>query len=147
MLEMIVSDVITEWAPEQLAALATEEFPDFAVVRLRARTGEGAFDIFISARDAEALRQVLSGEASPRPMTHDLYRETLDALDTEVEQARITRLQDGIYYAEIGLKGAGKKMTLSARPSDAINLALRAGAPIFAAEDVVAVAETVSSGG
>ena len=69
-----------------------------------------------------------------RPLTHDLLRDVVDALGAELEQVRITELTDGVFYAILAFAGGTE---VSARPSDAIALALRTGTPIFGAESVL----------
>jgi len=74
--------------------------------------------------------------AAPRPLTHDLFIATLLQLGTPLEAVRITRLEEGVFFAEL-VVGA---QAVDARPSDAIALALRAGVPILLADEVLAEA-------
>ena len=78
-------------------------------------------------------------------MTHDLMRDLLAALGARVERVVVTELREsdgggGTFFAELELDHAGKKLTISSRPSDAVALAVRVGAPIFAEESVLASA-------
>ncbi len=75
--------------------------------------------------------------STPRPMTHDLMVQILDALDVEVENVIITDLREGTYYAEIALKDGRRRHRIDARPSDAIALAVRLEVPILASPDLL----------
>ena len=69
----------------------------------------------------------------PRPLTHDLFKDVITALGHELRQVRITDLRSGVFYAELDFGG----VQVSARPSDAIALALRTGSPIFGSDEVL----------
>ena len=104
-------------------------------VILRAREGEANLHIVIGPAEARAISMAHRGQDSPRPLSYDMARALLDESGARIEQVAITDLQDGIYYAEIHLvdEGGGEHV-VDSRPSDAIALALRTGAPIFADE-------------
>ncbi|MCX6389625.1 MAG: bifunctional nuclease family protein, partial [Solirubrobacterales bacterium] len=74
---------------------------------------------------------------TPRPMTHDLLAETLGELDASCTRVAITELRDNTFYASITISTDGREVEIDSRPSDALALAVRSGAPIFAAEDVI----------
>ena len=99
--------------------------------------------IFIGGPEATAIAFALDGVVTPRPMTHDLMKDLLDDLGARVERIVVTDLSDRTFFAEIHLKANGTTHQVSSRPSDAIALAVRVGAPIFAAEEVVDEAATV----
>lgn len=84
------------------------------------------------------MLHVLQGQASPRPLTYDLFATVLDDIGVRLERVAITELRDGTYYAELHLAAAAGRKLVSARPSDAINLALRAGCPIVCDDDLLA---------
>lgn len=115
------------------------------VVLLREQTGERVLPIYIGPEEAKAIALALEGVATPRPMTHDLIRDTLSALGATVVSVTVTDLRDRTFFAELELLQAGRTVRVSSRPSDAIALAVRVDAPIFAAEDVLdeAAAPTV----
>lgn len=97
--------------------------------------------IFIGGLEATAIATVLAGVKMPRPMTHDLVVTVLDAVRCRVAAITVTRLEGGTFYAEISVVDEhGGELTLDSRPSDAIALALRAGAPIAVAREVIAEA-------
>jgi hypothetical protein len=107
------------------------------IVLLREVEGERYLPIWIGAGEATAIANAQHGLVPPRPLTHDLMRDLLVALGQELTQVRITSLEDGVYYAVLVLASG---VEVSARPSDAIALALRTGSPIFGAEEVLAEA-------
>lgn len=104
------------------------------LVLLREADGERYLPIWIGAVEATAIAFAQQGVVPPRPLTHDLMKDVLEVLQRPVQQVRITDLRDGVFYAVLDL---GEGMEISARPSDAIALAMRSGAPIFGAEEVL----------
>ena len=104
------------------------------IVLLREIAGERYLPIWIGAVEATAIAFAQQGVVPARPMTHDLLRDVLAALGVELVQIRITELRDGVFYALLVFASG---VEVSARPSDAIALALRTGTPIFGAEDVL----------
>ena len=104
------------------------------VVVLREIGGDRFLPIWIGAAEATAIAYAQEEIAVPRPLTHDLFAATLAALDHELEQVRITGLEDGVYFAELVFANG---ITVAARPSDAIALALRTGTTIYGAEEVL----------
>lgn len=96
--------------------------------------------IFIGAPEATAIAFALEEVVTPRPMTHDLFREVLDDLGVSLEKITVTELRDGVFHAELELNGRDGVHTISSRPSDAIALAARTGSPIFATEAILAEA-------
>ncbi len=108
------------------------------IVLLRERTGaERLLPIFIGAPEATAIALALDGVVTPRPMTHDLMRDVLAELGVELERVVVTELRDRTFFAELHLVRDGERHVVSSRPSDAIALAVRTGAPIFAADEVI----------
>jgi hypothetical protein len=97
--------------------------------------------IFIGQLEAASIASVIAGLELPRPMTHDLLVQLLDRLGAHVSHVTITALRDDTFYAEICMvDGSGNECEIDARPSDSVAIALRLGAPIFAAEAVLAEA-------
>lgn len=90
--------------------------------------------ILIGHEEATAIARAIQGIEPPRPLTHDLVRDLLAALDVHIEAIVITELRDAVFYAEIRMRRDGQAITVSSRPSDAIAIAVRTGATIFAAE-------------
>jgi uncharacterized protein len=104
------------------------------IVLLREVSGDRYLPIWIGAVEATAIAFAQQGVVPARPLTHDLFRDVLQALGHELKQVRITGLREGVFYAELIFSGG---VEVSARPSDAIALALRTGTPIFGAEEVL----------
>ena len=104
------------------------------IVLLKEADGERYLPIWIGAVEATAIAFAQQGVVPPRPLTHDLIRDLLKAAGQELAQVRITSLQDGVFYAELVFTSG---LEVSARPSDAIAIALRTGSPIFGAEEVL----------
>ena len=104
------------------------------IVLLREIGGERYLPIWIGAVEATAIAFAQQGVVPSRPLTHDLMKDLLDAAGQELQQVRITELKEGVFYALLVFASG---LEVSARPSDAIALALRTGSPIFGAEDVI----------
>jgi hypothetical protein len=108
------------------------------IVILKADGGTRLLPIWIGLFEANAIALVMEKIGTARPMTHDLLKNLVDLLDARVERAVVDNLRENTYYASLYLHAAGEERRLDARPSDAIALALRAGAPIFVTRDVLA---------
>jgi bifunctional DNase/RNase len=104
------------------------------IVLLREVDGDRYLPIWIGAHEATAIAYVQQGVVPPRPLTHDLLRDVIDGVGRELLGVRVTRLDDGVFYAELDL---GDGAVVSARPSDAIALALRTSSPIDVADEVL----------
>lgn len=108
------------------------------VVLLRERSGaRRQLPILIGDAEARAIQFALERIPTPRPMTHDLFRDVLDGLGVQVVRVSVTELRDRTFFAELHLSHAGNATVVSSRPSDAIALAVRTGSPIFVAESVL----------
>src|SRR5512135_2988388 len=107
------------------------------IVLLKEVTGDRYLPIWIGAVEATAIAFQQQGVVTARPMTHDLLRDVLEALHAKLEAVHITDLRDGVFYAELVFAGG---VQVSARPSDAIALAMRAGVTIYGEEAVLAEA-------
>ncbi|MBN3585626.1 bifunctional nuclease family protein, partial [Algoriphagus aestuarii] len=84
--------------------------------------------------EATAIALAQQGVKPARPLTHDLLRDVIEALNTSLATVNITALEDGVFYAELVFSNG---VQVSARPSDSIALALRTGAPIYARDDIL----------
>jgi bifunctional DNase/RNase len=107
------------------------------IVLLKETAGDRYLPIWIGAVEATAIAFAQQGVVTQRPMTHDLLRDLLEALDKPLRQVTITDLREGVFYAELQFDDG---VTVSARPSDAIALAMRTGAAIRGEETVLAEA-------
>ncbi len=104
------------------------------IVLLREVTGERYLPIWIGAVEATAIAFAQQGVVPPRPLTHDLLKDVLEATGNELTEVRITDVKDGVFFATL-VFGSGAEV--SARPSDSIALALRTGTRIVCAEEVL----------
>ncbi|MCK4323546.1 MAG: bifunctional nuclease family protein [Armatimonadetes bacterium] len=111
-----------------------------ALVVLADDEAEQLLHIWIGPFEAHAIARVLKDEPPPRPLTHDLLSSVIAETGYTVERVTITRLEDNTYFAEVSLANSTTATEIDARPSDAIALALRAGAPIYVDEEVLAEA-------
>jgi bifunctional DNase/RNase len=107
------------------------------IVILKAEGGTRLLPIWIGLPEANAIALELEKVATPRPMTHDLLRSAIELLDGRVERTVVDNLRENTFFASVYLGLRGEERRLDARPSDAIALALRAGAPIFVTRDVL----------
>ncbi len=99
--------------------------------------------IFVGGPEAAAIALALSGQFLPRPSTLDVMASLVESLDAEVERVEVTELRDGAFLAELSVSGPGGGHRVEARPSDAIALAVRLGAPMFVSAAVLDEAGTV----
>src|ERR1044072_7480746 len=107
------------------------------IVLLKTAEGNKFLPIWIGHPEAAAILMKLQGATTPRPMTHDLFTEMLTQLDAKVVRIAVTELRDNTFYAMITIAVDGTEIEVDSRPSDAIALAVRADAPIFAAPEVI----------
>ena len=104
------------------------------IVLLKEIGGARYLPIWIGAVEATAIAFAQQGVLPPRPLTHDLMKDLLTALNVSLDSVHLTEMRDGIFYALLNLQDG---VALSARPSDAIALALRTGTPILASEQLL----------
>ncbi len=104
------------------------------IVLLKEMGGDRYLPIWVGAVEATAIAFAQQGVQPPRPLTHDLMKDLLGALDRKVESIHLTELKDGVFYSLINLD---RGITVSSRPSDAIAIALRTGSPILASEGLL----------
>ena len=108
------------------------------IVLLKTVDGNKFLPIWIGHPEAASILMKLQGATTPRPMTHDLLCDVLGELDARCTQVAVTELRDNTFFASITLSVNGRDLEIDSRPSDAIALAVRSGAPIYAADDVIA---------
>jgi uncharacterized protein len=107
------------------------------IVLLKTADGNRFLPIWIGHPEAAAILMKLQGASTPRPMTHDLLADMLEQLDAEVVRITVTELRENTFYASITVQQNGSEIEIDSRPSDAIAIAVRSDAPIFAAERVI----------
>lgn len=119
-----------ESIPLELVGVRIELPTNTPIVLLREVGGSRFLPIWIGAAEATAIAFALEGVEPQRPMTHDLLKAATEALGATVDRVLVTEFRDGIYYADLVLTRLGEEIVVSSRPSDAIALAARTGAPI-----------------
>ena len=110
------------------------------IVLLREQGGERFLPIWIGAVEATAIAFASGGVQPPRPLTHDLFRDVIVGLGATLTAVELTEIKEGVFYAELLLTSPNGEQRISARPSDAIALAVRTEAPIFASDELLAEA-------
>lgn len=108
-----------------------------ARILLRSKKDKRGLSMVIGQFEAVGVALPLEGVTPPRPYTHDLILNLLRGFDVTVVRAVITELKENTYYADLVLAVDGREMVFDSRPSDAVALALRAGVPILATEEVL----------
>jgi hypothetical protein len=122
----------------RLRAVRVDLQSNTPVLLLQESEGLGrTLPIFIGAPEATAIAFALQGMDTPRPMTHDLIRDLLEALGADVVRVVVTELRSSTYYADIVLLHGGHEVPVSSRPSDAVAVAVRTGAPLYVADDLM----------
>jgi uncharacterized protein len=107
------------------------------IVLLKTADGNKFLPIWIGHPEAAAILMKLQGANTPRPMTHDLVTDMLDKLEARVLRIAVTELRENTFYAVVTVGVDGTEIEIDSRPSDAIALAVRAEAPIFADDSVI----------
>lgn len=107
------------------------------VVILKEKLAKRYLPIWIGPAEADAIAVKLQGVTVPRPLTHDLLSSVIDSLGAAIESIIVSDLKSDTFYAKIILSVNGEQMEIDSRPSDALALAVRTDAPIFAEEAVL----------
>lgn len=115
------------------------------VVLLKGTSDDRTLPIFIGAAEAQAIALQINNVKMSRPLTHDLFKNTLDFLECRVKRVEVCGLKEGTFFAKLILERDGVEMGIDSRPSDAIAIALRAGAPLHVADSVMDQAGRVFS--
>jgi bifunctional DNase/RNase len=123
--------------PVIISALGLDSSSNNPVVILKEIGGKRTVPIWIGILEASAIASELEGVKYLRPMTHDLLKNILESMDVKVNKVEVCDLKENTYYALIHMSHNGQKMTIDARPSDALALSLRIKVPIFVSEDVI----------
>ena len=121
----------------RIRGLMMDPVTNMPMIVLKDVAGDGVLPIWVGIFEANAIALEIEKSATPRPMTHDLLRNTLRAFDAVVTRVVINDLKDDTFYAIIWLDRAGDVMTMDSRPSDALALAMRADCPIYVSRSVM----------
>ncbi len=120
-----------------IKGLMVDPITNTPIVLLHDREGQRVLPISVGIFEANAIVQQIENISMPRPMTHDLLRNVIRDLKADVQKVVVSDLKEGTFYAVIHLIVGGELVAIDARPSDAIALALRVRAPIFAEDTVL----------
>lgn len=122
----------------ELARVLICELNDLQIIELQEVGGERRFPILIGIAEAEAIKRRLQGVQVPRPMTHDLLGNVIEAFGGELESICINDLSDHTFYAKLNIRGGdGEMLEVDSRPSDAIALGIAQDVPIYVEEHVL----------
>lgn len=130
---MINSEIV----PVEVSRLVYDESIQTPVVILKENNGKRILPIWIGHAEASAIAYAMEDVQVERPLTHDLITRILMGVGAKVEKIVINQLKDNTFYARIILDLDSGVVTIDARPSDSIAIALRANAPIFVSRDVM----------
>jgi bifunctional DNase/RNase len=126
-----------------IKGLMVDPITNMPIVILRDRDGQRVLPIWVGIFEANAIALQIENVSTPRPMTHDLLRNVIHDLNAAVQKIVVCDLQENTFYALIYLTIGGGTVSIDARPSDAIALALRTRAPIYVEDAVIDHAKTV----
>ena len=115
------------------------------IVILKDAKGDMVLPIWVGLFEASAIALEVEKTSSPRPMTHDLLRNLIHGLNARVDRVVVSELRDDTFFAVIWIEQDGEMVTIDARPSDALALALRSDCPIFVDDSVLRTAKVIPS--
>lgn len=121
----------------ELRRIVISEIHDQQFIVLKEVDGERNFPIVIGVFEASSIERRVKGLASPRPLTHDLIGNVVEALGAEVQDVYINELRDHTYFAKLRIRQDGELIEIDCRPSDAIAVAVSLKVPIYVSEDVM----------
>ena len=130
----------------RIRGLMMDPVTNMPMIVLKDVSGEGVLPIWVGIFEANAIALEIEKSATPRPMTHDLLRNALRAFEAHVTRVVVTELRDDTFFAVIWMERNGEVMTLDARPSDALALAMRSDCPIFVSRAVMETARNQGKG-
>lgn len=119
-----------------IRGLMMDPVTNMPIIILKDVASDAVLPIWVGAFEAQAIALEMEKVTTPRPMTHDLIKNVLTGLETQVHKVVVTELKEDTFYAVIWLERGGEVISIDSRPSDALALALRVDCPIFV-DDVV----------
>ncbi|MCJ8501723.1 bifunctional nuclease family protein [Desulfatitalea alkaliphila] len=120
-----------------VAGLTMDPTSNTPIIILKTEEGDQAIPIWIGLLEATSIASVLQNVHFERPMTHDLFKNFSEQLNTKVTKVEVCDLRDNTFFALIYFDRDGRSFSMDARPSDAIAIALRFAAPIFVDDKVI----------
>jgi uncharacterized protein len=130
----------------RIRGLMMDPATNMPIVVLKDVASETVMPIWVGIFEANAIAVEIEKVSAPRPMTHDLTRNLIHYLNGSLEKVVITELKDDTFFAVLWVRQDNQPVTIDARPSDAIALALRADCPIYVSEQVMQSAKLNTSG-
>ncbi len=121
----------------KIRGLVMDPVTNMPIVILKDVGGQSVLPIWVGIYEANAIALEIEKVTTPRPMTHDLLKNLLLGLETQVRKVVVSELRDDTFYALIWLEKNGEMMSIDSRPSDALALALRVDCPIFVDDEVL----------
>jgi len=121
----------------KIQGLMIDPVSNMPIIILKNSEENSVLPIWVGIFEANAIAMQLEEVVSPRPMTHDLLKNVIEGLEAKIERVVITDLRENTFFASIHLGRGPESFEVDARPSDAMALALRAGAPIFVEPEVL----------
>ena len=121
----------------KIRGLMMDPVTNMPIVVLKDAAGDAVLPIWVGVYEANAIALEIEKVSTPRPMTHDLMKNLLIGLDTHVHKIVVSELRDDTFYAVIWMEREGKVLSIDARPSDALALALRLDCPIYVDDEVL----------
>jgi uncharacterized protein len=129
----------------RIRGLMMDPVTNMPIVVLKDAKGDSVLPIWVGIYEANAIALEIEKVTTPRPMTHDLIKNLLTGLDTQVHKVVVTELREDTFFAVIWLERDGRVISIDSRPSDALALALRVDCPIFVEDDVLKTSKQANS--
>jgi bifunctional DNase/RNase len=125
----------------RIRGLMMDPSTNMPIIMLKDVGSDAVIPIWVGIFEANAIASEIEKISAPRPMTHDLARNLMRHLNAQLDRVVITELKNDTFFAVLWMKQDGVPLTMDARPSDAIALALRADCPIYVSEQVMQTAK------
>ena len=127
----------------KIRGLMVDPSTNMPVVVLKDPSSDAVLPIWVGLYEAQAIQMEVMKAATPRPYTHDLLKNVVTGLNAQVRRVVVSELRNDTFYAVIWMEQNGEIVSIDARPSDALALALRSDCPIFVSEEVLQAAKVV----
>ena len=128
---------MSDRVPLDLVGIRVELPTNTPILLLKEQTGDRYLPIWINTPEATSIALARDGYTPQRPMTHDLLTQVIEELGAEVQEVVVTELRGGTFFADLVLAVGDDRHTISSRPSDAVSVAVRVDAPLFAERDLL----------
>jgi len=143
----VATEVTRDEVEVRIRGLMMDPVTNMPMIVLKDVSGDGVLPIWVGIFEANAIALEIEKSSMPRPMTHDLLRNVLRSFDAVVTRVVVSELKDDTFFAVIWMERNGEVLSIDARPSDALALAMRADCPIFVSRAVMDAARQGQKGG